>query len=54
MCIVIEQAYAYVSINQFFFRLFTKLDSSVNRPVNNDVTYNNVLKGEEMGEFSDR
>ena len=38
----------------FFSRLFTKLDAAINRPVNNDVTYNNVLKWDELGEFSDR
>ena len=49
MCIVILQAYAYVSMKSVFFRLFTKLDASINRPVNSDVTYNNVLKWDEMG-----
>ena len=51
MCIVIQQAYAYVSIKSvffcFFFRLFTKLGPSINRPVN--VTYNNVLNETKWG-----
>ena len=51
MCIMMHPIYAHVSIKSGVFRLFTKLDTSINRPANNDAGYNNVLKWDERGEI---